>query len=85
VLVPNGALNQDNDGYFVNQIKRRDGILGEEYYLERLDVYIGDSDSKNTAILQGITFFEPIALISDQPIAPGDVISVSNVGDFFEK
>jgi len=85
VLVPNGALNQDNDGYFLNQIKRRDGILGEEYYLERLDVYIGNSDSENTAILQGITFFEPIALISDQPIAPGDVISVSNVGDFFEK
>lgn len=84
-LVPNGALNHDNDGYFLNLIKRRDGILGKEYYLERLDVYIGDSDSKNTAVVQGITFFEPIAQISDKPVSPGDVISLKNVGDFFEK
>lgn len=83
-LVPNGALNQDNDGYFLNQIKRRDGILGQEYYLERLDVYIGDSDNKNTVIVQGIIFFEPIALISDKPVTAGDVVSLSNVGDFFE-
>lgn len=83
-LVPNGALNQDNDGYFLNQVKRRDGILGQEYYLERLDVYIGDSDSDNTAIVQGITFFEPIALISDKPVTSGDIVSLSNAGDFFE-
>jgi len=83
-LVPNGALNQDNDGYFLNQVKRRDGILGQEYYLARLDVYIGDSDSTNTAVVQGITFFEPIALISDKPVTAGDVVSLSNAGDFFE-
>lgn len=83
-LVPNGALNQDNDGYFLNQIKRRSGIMGQEYYLERLDVYIGDSDSKNTAITQGITFFEPILLVSDKPVTAGDVVSLSNEGDFFE-
>lgn len=84
-LVPNGALNQDNDGYFLNQVKRRNGILGQEYYLERLDVYIGDSDSKNTAIVQGITFFEPIARISDKPVTAGDVVSLKNAGDFFEQ
>ena len=83
-LIPNGALNQDNDGYFVNLVKRRDGILGKEYYLERLDVYIGDSDFKNTAITQGIRFFEPIMLISGKPVTAGDVVSLSNAGDFFE-
>lgn len=84
-LVPNGAINQDNDGYFLNLIKRREGILGQEYYLERLDIYIGDSDSQNTAVIRGITFFEPIALVSDKPISPGDVIALSNAGDFFEQ
>lgn len=83
-LVPNGALNQDNDGYFLNQIKRRDGILGKEYYLERLDVFIGDSDSKNTVIVRGVTFFEPVALVSDAPVTAGDVILLENAGDFFE-
>jgi multidrug efflux pump subunit AcrA (membrane-fusion protein) len=84
-LVPNGALNQDNDGYFLNQVGRRDGIMGQEYYLERLDVYIGDSDAKNTAIVRGITFFEPIMLISDKPATAGDVVALSNAGDFFEQ
>ena len=83
-LVPNGALKQDNDGYFLNQIKRRDGILGKEFYLERVDVYIGDSDSKNTSIVQGITFFEPIVLLSDKPAQTGNTVALENVGDFFE-
>lgn len=84
-LVPNGAVNRDNDGYFLNHVKRRDGILGQEYYLERIDVYIGDSDNKNTAIVQGIQSSEPIVLISNKLVTAGDVISLSNEGDFFDK
>ena len=82
-LVPNGALNQDNEGYFLYQVKRRDGMLGKEYYLERLNVYIGDSDSNNTAIIKGILFFEPLVLTSDKPVGAGDVVRLTNVGDFF--
>jgi biotin carboxyl carrier protein len=82
-LVPNGALNQDNDGYFLYQVKRRDGMLGKEYYLERLNVYIGDSDSKNTAIIKGILFDEPMVLTSNKAVGAGDVIKLTNVGDFF--
>lgn len=85
VLVPNGALNQDNDGYYIYQIKRRNGIMGKEYYLERLNVYISDSDSDHTAILKGITFFEPVLALSDKPVASGDVINLENAGDFFEE
>lgn len=84
-LVPNGAVNRDNDGYFLNQVKRRDGILGREYYLERLDVYVGESDLKNTVIVQGVQSFEPIVLISNKPVTKGDIVSLSNEGDFFEK
>lgn len=83
-LVPNEALGQDDDGYFLNVIKRREGILGKEYYIERLDVYIGDSDAQNTAIVKGITFFEPIVLVSDKPVTEGDAVNLENVGDFFE-
>jgi hypothetical protein len=58
-------------------------MMGKEYYLERLNVYIGDSDSKNTAIVRGITFFEPLVLISDKAVSAGDAIKLINVGDFF--
>lgn len=83
-LVANGALNKDNDGYFLYQLKRRDGIMGKEYYVDRLGVYIGDSDSSNTVIVQGINFFEPIVLTSDKSLSVGDTVSISNEGDFFE-
>ena len=84
VLVPNGAVNRDSDGYFLNQIRRRRGMLGTEFYTERLRVYIGDSDSENTAIVRGINFFEPIALVSDRPFSPGQSIRLRNEADFFE-
>jgi biotin carboxyl carrier protein len=82
-MVPNGAVNQDNEGYFLYQVKRRPGMLGKEYYLDRVTVYIGDSDSKNTVIVKGITFFEPLLLTSDKPVEAGDVVRLANVGDFF--
>ena len=82
-LAPNGALNQDNDGYFVYRVKRRDGMLGKEYYLERVNVEIGDNDSYYTAIVKGITFFEPLVLTSDKPVKADSVVKLANVGDFF--
>jgi multidrug efflux pump subunit AcrA (membrane-fusion protein) len=84
-LVPNGAVNQDNDGYFLYQVKRRDGMLGKEYYLERLNIYIGDSDSKNTAVIKGIIFFEPLVQTSNKPVEAGSVVKLTNVGDFIEE
>lgn len=84
VLIPNAALNQDNAGYYLNRVKRRKGILGEEYYVERLDVYIGDSDRANTAIIRGITFFEPVVLRSAKPVVSGGAVFLLNPGDFFE-
>jgi multidrug efflux pump subunit AcrA (membrane-fusion protein) len=84
-LVPNSAVNQDNDGCFVYQIKRRKGIMGDEYYLERLDIFIGDADRTSTAVIRGITFFEPIVLSSDKALQAGLTVSLKNAEDFFEK
>ncbi|MCL2243868.1 MAG: efflux RND transporter periplasmic adaptor subunit [Treponema sp.] len=83
-LVPNNAINQDNDGYFIYQIKRRKGIMGDEYYLDRLGIFIGDSDHQNTAVLRGITFFEPVVLVSNKALNAGITVSLKNPEDFFE-
>lgn len=84
-LVPNGAIQQDSSGYFLYKISRRKGVLGDEYYTEKLPVYIGDSDNTNTVILNNIGFFEPVVLSSDKPFSEGDTIVLKNGGDFFEK
>ena len=82
-LVPNGALNQDSDGYFLNRIKKARGLLGDEFVLERLNVFIGDSDTQNTVITDGFRFFEPIVLTSDMPVQPGDTVKLLNEADFY--
>ena len=74
---------QDSNGYYLKQIKRKDGIMGKEYYLARIDIYIGDSDSQNTVIVQGVTFFEPVLLYSNKTAVIGDVVLLKNAGDFF--
>jgi multidrug efflux pump subunit AcrA (membrane-fusion protein) len=84
ILVPTGAVNQDSDGYFLYRIKRRKGIMGEEYYADRLDVFPGDSDYRNTSIIRGITFFEPLVLTSDRMLSAGIAVSLKNPEDFFE-
>jgi multidrug efflux pump subunit AcrA (membrane-fusion protein) len=82
-LVPNGAVNQDSEGYFLYQIKRRDGILGKEFYAAKQRIYIGDSDTEYTEIIGGVDFFEPIALSSDKTFSEGDTIKLKNEADFF--
>ena len=84
ILVPNSSVFQDNDGYFLYQIKRRKGIMGDEYYLERLNIYTGDSDHQNTAVIRGITFLEPIVLASSKALSAGDTVTLKNAEDFFE-
>jgi len=84
ILVPNGCVNQDNNGYFVYQIKRRKGFLGQEYYLERLNIFTGDSEHQNTVVIRGITFFEPVVLASNKILSDGQTILLKNQEDFFE-
>lgn len=83
ILVPNGALNRDGDGYFLYQVKQREGILGKEFYVEKVKVNIGDNDIENTIIAKGVTFFEPIVLLCDKELAEGDTVILENEGDFF--
>lgn len=82
-LVPNGAINQDSSGYYVYAIKTRDGILGKEYYIQKQQIYTGDSDGSNTVVTQGLNFMEPIVTLTDKAVSNGQTVKVSNEGDFF--
>jgi multidrug efflux pump subunit AcrA (membrane-fusion protein) len=84
ILVPNSSVNQDSDGYFVYQIRRRNGIMGNEYYLERLNIFIGDSDHQNTTVIRGIMLFEPIVLVSNKALSNGLTVTLKNAEEFFE-
>ena len=83
ILVPNGAVHKDSDGYFLYQIKQRQGILGDEYYVAKQSVYIGDSDNENTIITKGVGFFDPIVTLSNKALSENNTVKVKNEEDFF--
>lgn len=85
ILVPNGALNRDESGYFLYQVKQQKGLLGKEYYVAKLRVYIGDNDADYTVVTEGITFFEPIVVQCDKELKEGDTVVLENEGDFFKE
>lgn len=85
ILVPNSAVNKDKDGYFLYALKTREGILGKEFYVEKLRVEVGDADSQNTIITKGALFFEPIVITSDKQFEEGAVVKIKNEGDLFVK
>jgi len=83
LLIPNGALNRDGDGYFVYTIERRKGIMGNEYFVRKESVYIGDSDSENTVVTSSLNSFRPVVLLSSKPFSEKDTVRITNEGDFF--
>ncbi len=49
-IVPNSSIIELGDRYFVFVLKKRDGILGEEYYVSRQEVRLLERDALRSAI-----------------------------------
>ena len=81
-LVPNTAINRGADGYFVNQVRRRTGVMGEEFFTEQIPVYLGESDGSYTVVLRGITFFQPVVVASSRSFAPGETVELNDQASF---
>lgn len=76
-LVSNSAVGQDNDGNFVYVLKERKGTLGNEFYVEKVIVNIGDSDNVKTAVLSGITSADKIVSDSDKSLSDGSRVRIA--------
>lgn len=69
VILPNQAIRKEGNQYYVFVLKKKEGALGEELYAQRLNVFIGDSDDTNTAVLKGMDFLEPVIVDSSRVIS----------------
>ena len=76
-LVSNSAVGQDIIGYFVYVLKERKGPLGDEYYVQKVEVSIGDSDNTKTAVLSGITAMDKVISYSDKPLDEGSSVMIA--------
>ncbi|MFZ5966467.1 MAG: efflux RND transporter periplasmic adaptor subunit [Bacillota bacterium] len=78
VLVPNSAVGQDNYGFFVYVLKERKGPLGNEFYVERVSVSIGDSDNTKTAVLSGVNNSDKVISDSNKQLSDGSPVMVAD-------
>jgi len=75
-LVSNSAVGQDIIEYFVYVLKERKGPLGNEFYVQKVTVSIGDSDNTKTVVLSGINAMDKVISDSDKPLADGSPVMI---------
>jgi multidrug efflux pump subunit AcrA (membrane-fusion protein) len=75
-LVPNSAVYSDSDGSYVFVIKKKDGPLGTESYVQRVNVTVEDSDSTKTAVVNGIMSMDKVVTESTKSLSDGDRVVV---------
>lgn len=69
------AIHCDNDKYYIYVVKEQEGILGKEYYIERLLVKIIDKNDNFAAIEKGLLSEDmQIVIDSDKEIERGDIV-----------
>jgi HlyD family secretion protein len=78
-LISNGAVRESSNEYYVLVLKKRQGVLGDEYYTQQVKVVTGDSDNTNTEIKSGIEGrMDKVIVSSSSPVADGDRVRLAD-------
>ena len=71
------ALQGQNDRYFVYVVSEREGILGQEYYVEEINVSVIDKNDNGAAVEGALTEDSRIIISSTGEVTKGDVVRLS--------
>jgi hypothetical protein len=74
ILVPNAAVRDDRNSKYVLILTEKKKPLGNEFYAQRVNVTVDDSDNLNSGILNGLNIDDQVIVKSDKPIAEGSRI-----------
>ncbi|MCM1184267.1 MAG: biotin/lipoyl-binding protein [Roseburia sp.] len=73
--IPIEALYTENDRYCVYVVREREGILGTELYVERLDVKVLDKNERYAALEEGVLGSDDkIITYATDPVKRGDTV-----------
>lgn len=64
LCLPTTALHEENDRNYVYVLKEREGILGQEYYVDEVNVRVIDKNDNWAAIEEGILDQESVIILS---------------------
>lgn len=76
-VIPVQALRKDTKGYYCLVARIRNGILGEEFRAERIDVRVMYEGSKEVAVEGGLQTKDDIIVRSNQVIEGGDRVRLT--------
>ncbi|MCM1268330.1 MAG: efflux RND transporter periplasmic adaptor subunit [Bacteroidales bacterium] len=71
------ALHEEGGRKFVYTVSEREGILGAEYYVEEITVYVADQNDRLAAIEGPVTAESLIVESSTKEIQKGDVVRLA--------
>ena len=79
-VVPAGAVNEDNSGYFIYAIIGSSTPLGDKYVVKRVDVTIQKTDGTNTAIEgEGLDKYDVMIVIrAEKPLEDGQRVRLED-------
>jgi HlyD family secretion protein len=77
-VLPNNAVRSDDKSTYVIVVKEKKGVLGNEFYVQRANVQVGDSDDTHTEIINGFGPLDKVVLSSNKPIADGDRVMIGS-------
>lgn len=72
MIVPNGAVREDNNGKFILIIREKSSPLGNRYFAKRIDVDVTASDDVNSAVTGELEGYEYVITTSTKAIKAGD-------------
>jgi HlyD family secretion protein len=78
MLLSNQSIREDDQGKYVYVMKEKKGALGNEFYAQRANVTVSDSDDSKSAVENGITPMDQIITSSSKSIAVGDRIMMAD-------
>ena len=74
MIVPNGAVREDNNGKFILIIREKSSPLGNRYFAKRIDVDVTASDDVNSAVTGELESYEYVITTSTKAIKAGDQV-----------
>ncbi|EMS69013.1 membrane-fusion protein [Ruminiclostridium cellobioparum subsp. termitidis CT1112] len=77
MLIPNEAVREERNDYYVFVIKESEGPLGKEYYIQKIKVFCEASDDSYTAVSGGLLFSDRVVFSSDKPLSEGDRVRIT--------
>ena len=68
-LLPNSSVIEEGGKHCVYVVKTKDGVMGKEEYVDKVEVTVTESDDLNSAVSASISAEDDIVMFSSKPLS----------------